>query len=55
MNYNDEQTEYMVREYINDPSRATVYRLADALEKSLQEHLLVNLLTEQLLHQICDN
>jgi hypothetical protein len=34
MNYNDEQTEYMVKEYINDPSRATVYRLADALEKS---------------------
>ena len=34
MNYNDEQTEYMVREYIHDPSRATVYRLADALEKS---------------------
>tara|TARA_B100002019_G_C21181049_1_gene553697 strand:- start:689 stop:994 length:306 start_codon:yes stop_codon:yes gene_type:complete len=34
MNYNEEQTQYIVKEYVSDPTKATVERLADELEKS---------------------
>jgi len=34
MNYNEEQTQYIVKEYVNDPTKATVERLAYELEKS---------------------
>ena len=34
MNYNEEQTQYLVNEYVNDPTKATVDRLAQEMEKS---------------------
>lgn len=34
MNYNEEQTQYIVKEYVSDPTKATVERLAYELEKS---------------------
>ena len=34
MNYNEEQTQYIVKEYVSDPTKATVDRLAEELEKS---------------------
>ncbi len=34
MNYNEEQTQYIVKEYVSDPTKATVDRLAYELEKS---------------------
>ena len=34
VNYNEEQTQYLVNEYVNDPTKATVDRLAQEMEKS---------------------
>ena len=34
VNYNEEQTQYLVSEYVNDPTKATVDRLAQEMEKS---------------------
>lgn len=34
VNYNEEQTQYLVKEYVNDPTKATVDRLAQEMEKS---------------------
>ena len=34
VNYNEEQTQYIVNEYVSDPTKATVDRLAEELEKS---------------------
>lgn len=34
MNYNEEQTQYIVKEYVSEPTKATVDRLAYELEKS---------------------
>lgn len=34
MNYNEEQTQYLVNEYVSDPTKATVDRLAQEMEKS---------------------
>ena len=34
MNYNEEQTQYIVEQYVSDPTKATVDRLAEELEKS---------------------
>lgn len=34
MNYNEEQTRYIVEQYVSDPTKATVDRLAEEMEKS---------------------
>jgi len=34
VNYNEEQTQYLVNEYVNDPTKAIVDRLAQEMEKS---------------------
>ena len=34
VNYNEEQTQYIVNEYVSDPTKATVDRLAQEMEKS---------------------
>lgn len=34
VNYNEEQTQYLVNEYVNDPTKATVDRLAQEMDKS---------------------
>jgi hypothetical protein len=34
VNYNEEQTRYIVEQYVSDPTKATVDRLAEEMEKS---------------------
>ena len=34
VNYNEEQTQYIVEQYVSDPTKATVDRLAQEMEKS---------------------
>ena len=36
MNYTEEQRDYIVREYQDDPTRETVERLADELDKTVK-------------------
>tara|TARA_R110002073_G_scaffold159279_2_gene314509 strand:- start:777 stop:1091 length:315 start_codon:yes stop_codon:yes gene_type:complete len=36
MNYSEDITKYMVEQYVNDPSRETVEKLAKELEKSIK-------------------